>query len=241
MKLIACLIIYIQLLHANVLRNPFFSANANQKRFRRLLHSVILTNGGSTEQIDGGVNNDKPEETCTVIVSTAIGSSFLDKKKKMIISKNSTVIELKNQLYKKFPGSPPVKIQKLIFGLNKLDDHQIIGNLTAISPIPLLLDIISGTSAYNKTMTISQALEAHSSLTVHQAYLGNQLQELFRNQIVNNPNNTNVDLTSPIVETAIYKDMLHMLNDTLYSTYSDDIINALEEEKEPEVNYNIIV
>ena len=103
------------------------------------------------------------------------------------------------------------------------------------------LDIISGTSAYNKTMTVSQALEAHSSLIVHQAYLGNQLQELFRNQLVNSPNNTNMDLASPIVETAIYKDMLHMLNDTLYSTYSEDIMNALEEEKEPEVKYYTII
>eukprot|EP01041_Mallomonas_annulata_P000486 gene486-912_t len=201
---------------------------------------IMSLRGGSTETTSAPQDVIEPPshsgDSCTVIVSTTIGSSFLDKKKKLVIPKNSTIEDLKVQINKKFPGTPPISMQRLIFGLRKVEDNELVGNLTTISPIPLLLDVISGTSAYNKTMTISQALEAYSSLTIHQAYLGDQLARLFNKNYNQNSNQDNINSSSSvIIETVAYRDMLESINTTLYSTYIEDIQDALEEEKEPEV------
>ena len=54
------------------------------------------------------------DETCSVIVSTSIGSSFLDKKKRLNLNRNSTVAELKVMVQEKFPGGPPVQVITLL-------------------------------------------------------------------------------------------------------------------------------
>lgn len=166
----------------------------------------------------------------TVIVSTNVGSSFLDKKKKIVVAKNTTIRDIKAQLQQKFPGSPPMAIQRLFYGLRKLEDHEILGNLTNSNvPLPLVLDVITGTSSYNKTLTVSQALEAYASLSVHQSYLGQQFRTIFEQQQQHDGNQ------SETMSISLYQDILDSINSSIYNKYSEDIYDALDREMEPEV------
>jgi hypothetical protein len=169
----------------------------------------------------------------SIIVSTQLGSTFLDKKKRVKVPRNATVIELKRLLHQKFPGSPPVSLQRLFFGMKYLNDDDIIGNITTLNPIPLLLDMLTGTSVYDKTLSISQALEAYSCLHVQQAYVGDKLNSLFTESKSDNSSDTTTKETK--FETSIYRNMLEVMNKTLYEYYEEDIREATELEREPEV------
>ena len=181
-----------------------------------------------------------PVENCAIIVSTSVGSVFLDKKKKLSIPKNSTVADLKQLVQKKFPGCPPIALQKLFLGVRALSDNEIIGNITVTSPTPILLDMLTGTSVYNKTLSISQALEAHAALIVQQSYLGAKMHESYSDISQHNEvNSSSSFLDSPTqMESGLYRDMFEAVNRTLYETYADDIAVALEKETEPETLTN---
>mmetsp|Transcript_31693 Transcript_31693/g.32290 ORF Transcript_31693/g.32290 Transcript_31693/m.32290 type:complete len:392 (+) Transcript_31693:95-1270(+) len=243
---IALLLVSTIIIQGSLFSTILRHSNYDRRKSSRLFKYTTLIRGGSTISTDAEIEYVPSGEPCTVIVSSTIGSSFLDKKKKLILPNNSTISELKTQLSKKFPGGPPVSIQRLIFGMRILNDNDILGNLTSISPIPILLDNISGTSAYNKTMTVSQALEAYTSLLVQQAYLGDQLQQFFTytspessentHHILSSLGDTHTDTLSPSnIHTLTYRTMFQILNTTLYSTYEEDIHDAFEREKEPEV------
>lgn len=163
-----------------------------------------------------------------MLVSTSIGSTFLDKKKKLSLASNATVFELKEQLQQKFPGSPPIIIQRLFFGLRKLSDTDVVGNLTKLSPIPLLLDAMSGTSVYEKaSLSVSQLIEAYVASIVQQAYLNDMIVQNFRS--------SGGEGSSETMITTTYRDMFNYINQTIYETYAEDIRLALEEEREPEI------
>jgi hypothetical protein len=187
-------------------------------------------------------------ETCSVLVSTSVGSAFLDKKKRLTIPRNATVAELKQLIEKKFPGCPPTALQRLFLGVRALDDNEVMGNITVASPTPLLLDMMSGTSVYNKTLSISQALEAYAASIVQQAYLGAKMRESFGVGA-----HSSLSSGSPIIsanesdaasaeaggvgvvpESSFFREMFETVNRTLYETYAEDIAEALEIEKEPE-------
>ena len=146
---------------------------------RSCFQRMIKLRGGADiietiESLD--VKKEMPSgDNCAIVVSTSVGSVFLDKKKRLSIPRNSTVAELKTMIEKKFPGCPPTGLQRLFLGVRALSDDEIIGNITVTSPTPILLDMLSGTSVYNKTLSISQALEAHAALIVQQSYLGSKL------------------------------------------------------------------
>ena len=53
-----------------------------------------------------------------------------------------------------------------------------IGNISTLSPMPLTLDMIAGTSVYDRTMTVSQALESYVSSIVQQAYTGQLMSKI---------------------------------------------------------------
>ena len=216
------------------------SRNCNSRSQLRRIKAIDVIKalrGGSSavkveESKDDGNVLVRGNKTLSVLVSNFMGTPFLEKKKKLEIPRNATVADLKVILQQKFPGNPPLMLQNLFFGMRKLQDDEMLGNITTLSPITILIDVISGTSSYNKTMTISQALNAAVSLATHQAYLGEQLHKSYR-RILNSENN--ISDSSDTMETAFYRDMLTSLNETMFSTYSEDIQEALEKEKEPDI------
>ena len=185
---------------------------------------ILAIRGGSSE-IESSDSTVMPKE-CNVVIQSTLGSSFLDKKKRLTIPSNSTILELKQQLAHKFPGSPPVSLQRLFYGFKYLKDDDIVGNVSSVSPIPIMLDMISGTSVYNKSMSISQTLEAYASLIVHQTYLHDKLKEQFTSQ--------DAAAVDESMQTVLYREMFESINQTLHETYREDIALALELEKDPE-------
>ena len=175
-------------------------------------------------------------QSVTCVVSTSLGSSFLDKKKKIVVPFNSTILDLKSQIFAKFPGNPPINLQNIYYGVRKLNDTEIIGNLSKLYPVPLLLDMISGTSTYNKFMSVSQALEAFASLTVHQVYLNAKIHDLYSSKFeLKNEGENSVTQSKSVMETALYRDIFKSINDSLHKIYEEDIEEALVVEKDPEV------
>jgi len=131
------------------------------------------------DAIKSKIKMDDPFPHLPVLVTTSIGSSFLDKKKRFILRDNMTVAELKAEVQKKFPGCPPVALQNIYFGLKRLGDDECIASVSPARPLPLMLDMLSGTSAYNRTFAVSQALEAYAALQTHQAYISSKIQQYF--------------------------------------------------------------
>ena len=203
------------------------------------LHKIAKLRGGSDISALDEPLKVVPSEVCAIVVSTSVGSIFLDKKKRLTISRNATVGDLKCMIEKKFPGCPPTGLQKLFLGVRALGDGELIGNITVTSPTPILLDMLTGTSVYNRTLSISQALEAHASLIVQQSYLGAKMRATYidigaaesTSNLVADVNGT---VMQPQLESGLYRDMFDAVNRTLYETYAEDIAEALEREKEPE-------
>jgi hypothetical protein len=164
-----------------------------------------------------------------VMVTTSFGSQFLDKKKRIQLKRNSTIAELKEMIEQKFPANPPVVLQRLFSGLRYLQDDDLIGNITTGPNVQVLLDMPSGTSVYNKSLTISQALEAHSSLIVQQTYLADKLKSLYESS---SQQPLNASEVTP--DSAVYRELFVSLNESIYRNYQEDIWDALELEKEPE-------
>jgi len=158
------------------LKSPVL-ARKSSKRVVRIQGVALGLRGGSTMP----VKDEEGIQTTpvTLIVSTNVGNPFLDKKKRLQLQRNATVAELKTALHNKFPGAPPVQLQHIYFGMNELSDTQLVGNITGISPVPLVLDMLTGTSAYNKTMSVRQAIDAYAALQAQQAYVGTQTRALF--------------------------------------------------------------
>jgi hypothetical protein len=236
-----------QTLYGGLIRLSHSSAvirNSNNKNLdkrtlgtRLCFQRIIKLRGGADiietiESLD--VKKEMPSlDNCAIVVSTSVGSVFLDKKKRLSIPRNSTVAELKTMIEKKFPGCPPTGLQRLFLGVRALGDDEIIGNITVTSPTPILLDMLSGTSVYNKTLSISQALEAHAALIVQQSYLGAKMLASYSD--VPATVITNDSLNIPVqLESGLYRDMFDSVNRTLYETYAEDIAEALERETEPE-------
>jgi hypothetical protein len=159
-----------------------------------------------------------------VLVATSFGSSFLDKKKRLTVPANSTVFELKLQLSSKFPGSPPVGLQRLFYASRMLNDSDVLGRTTTLTPIPLVLDMVSGTRSYNRTLSIRSSIEAYVSTLVHQAYIGAKMRDQLR-----------PEAQEPTLESPYYSELFRQLNASVYEQYKDDIATALELEKEPDV------
>lgn len=196
-----------------------------------------LRAGSSVTEIPAANVTIPTPTTVGLIVSTTVGSAFLDKKKRLVLPHNGTVHELKQQLHQKFPGSPPVELQRLFFGMRLLGDNEVLSNLSTLNPVPLMLDMLTGTSVYNKTLSVSQALEAYAAISVQQAYIGERLRAHFSAGIKRGETEGATAATPEApseVETAVYRDMFSAINSSLYSTYTEDISQALVEEADPE-------
>ena len=205
----------------------FFSPSRNATfpdgRANHKLDSLLLRVGNT----EIGSESKSQISTITVVVSTSFGSSFLDKKKKFLVPNNTTVAELKEQIATKFPGSPPVEIQQLFYNSKFLNnDSQLISNLSVIQPFSILLDTISGTSVYNRTLSIKQALEAYVATVVQQSFIGKKINSIY------SPSND--DNSTLKMEAVIYRNMFNALNESIYETYADEIRAALQAERNPE-------
>ena len=175
-----------------------------------------------------------PTKNITVIVSTSLGSSFLDKTKKISINPNSTIKELKYIIQDKFPGSPPIQIQRLFYAFKPLNNSDILSNITTASQVPILLDALSGTSAYNKTLSITQAIEAYVSIIVQQTYLSSTMQKAFDLK-----DSSTLDLSEvgdrDRIDTLTLRDLFAAVNQSIYAQYAEQIAEALEKEREPDM------
>lgn len=193
---------------------------------------VTIVSGGAfniTEMLQRSQTKANPVEgSSDVIVTTTVGVNILDRRKKLHLARNSTILEVKRQLNAKFPGCPPLALQRLFYSEMLLDDSVIIGSLSTLSPIVLELDMITGTSAYNRTMAVAQAVEAYVATLVHQTYLGTKLHELTTSGV-------NSSLTSSTHESMAYAELFKTLNDSIYEKYGEEIRLAIEAEKEPDV------
>ena len=173
-----------------------------------------------------------------VLVSTSFGSSFLDKKKKLVMNSNDTVLDLKMQLSTKFPGMPPVALQNLYYSSRLLNDDELVRNISTLSPLPLVLDMMSGTSVYNRSMSVTQALDAYVATIVQQSYLGAQLQRLYTNSAGTKEHlplmNTTDGVGEGTMQTVYYRQLYAAVNQSIYERYAVDITAALEAEKDPE-------
>lgn len=184
--------------------------------------------GGSTQQT--AISIEPLSKDVILFVSTQLGNHFLDKKKRFSLSRNATVLELKQQVQQKFPGGPPVELQQLYIGDRLLHDMEIVGNISALAAIPVLLDMITGTSAYNKTaISVAQALEAYTACTVHLSYIGDKLRTLITSS------RTKLSQSDGSMDTIHYRRMLESLHETITSRYALDISLAQEEERNPEM------
>ena len=195
----------------------FFQKSVSKENNKKMV-KVCLINGGSTS------SENNSNQNISVVVSTSFGSNFLDKNKKILIRFDSNIFDLKQQLQSKFPGSPPISLQKLYFGVRELSDGDIIGNITKFSPIAIRLDIMSGTSIYEKTLSVTQAIDGYVASIVQQTFVGDSIRQLFT------PENN----LSNITNSELYREIFHKMNESIYEKYADDIRVALEEEKDPE-------
>lgn len=205
---------------------------SNSKITEKLIQpNVAAIRAGSTRYFNfDNINNRTVAAmdmtgTTDVLVSTALGSTFLDKKKKLTMNKNDTVVDLKLQLLTKFPGSPPVPLQKLYYSNRLLKNTELLGNISSLSPLPIVLDMISGTSVYNRSMSIAQSLEAYVATVVQQAYIGSKLQQTHK------PDDSSVQAA---MDTPYFRELFHSINASLYEKYGEDIELAKEAEREPE-------
>jgi hypothetical protein len=193
---------------------------------------VVLLYGGSisqqaevSEKVEGADYENQSQSTCAVIISTSLGSKYLDKRKKLIVASNSTVSDIKDQLAQKFPGSPPKRLQRVFFQERLLSDDETIGNLTDSSTIPLTLDMVTGTSTYNRTFSVGQAIEAYASTVVQLTYIGDKLKDSISGDPVENGE----------FESTKYRELLDEVQRSVYEKYAEDISIALENEANPEV------
>jgi hypothetical protein len=179
------------------------------------------------------------DQSLDIFVTTSVGSAVLDKKKKISVPLSTTVYELKQLIQQKFPGSPPIILQRLFHSDQLLsNDTQALVNITSIRSNPvLLLDMISGSGGYNRNFSIHQAVEAYASTVVHLAYIGDKLKSTVSSTTEPDgefPLNSSSSALCSGIEMLHYRELFDIVNASLFDKYADDIAYAKEIEKNPE-------
>ncbi len=208
-------------------------------------------NEGKHDNTDGKASSSLPEQQLTpvtILVSTSFGTPFLDKKKKLQAQRSLTVRDLKTQIEQKFPGLPPSGLQRLFYGSRLLSDNETIGEVMAESQLPalpILLDMITGTASYNKTLSVTQSIDAYVSTVVHLTYLSDKVKMSLPSHSIKHPAdsrmNDNSGHASSVIgpdaamETLYYRQLYDLVNSTIYERYADDIAYALDAERNPEM------
>lgn len=169
--------------------------------------------------------NDK-SSSIDVIVSTSLGSKFLNKRKKCTVSANATIANLKEKLAIVYPGTPPKELQRLYFGLKYLVDDMPVANITSMRPVPLLMDILSGVGTYQRNMSIADTLEAYAALLTQEMYVNEKIASLLAP--IDNSNRTQL-------ETPRFRQIFNAMNKTIFSEHELQITKARERERNPEL------
>ena len=90
-----------------------------------------------------------------------------------------------------------------------------------VQPVPILLDAIAGTSVYNRTLSIRQALEAYVATVVQQSYIGKQLNSLHSTSAASS-NFSGIQSetqTQTQMQAIAFRVMFQALNESLYRSY----------------------
>jgi hypothetical protein len=217
----------------------FFSVEAIRSPTSSTLLNYLKFRGSSALTEETPENKD-----VDVIISTSLGSSFLDKKKKLKMKQSQTIKEVKESLKDKFPGSPPIVLQRLFQMNTLLPDELPLANLTQNNQgnsVLLILDMITGTSSYNRTLSVEQTVAAYLSSVVHLTYISDKLRQIsnspslqsYNNNLNNKNNNYNEENFE--LESINYRQFYEELNSTFYQQYLQDIEYALEAERDPEM------
>lgn len=94
--------------------------------------------------------------------------------------------------------------------------------------MPVHLDLMSGTMLYNRTfLTLTKSIDAYISLSVHEAYLSHKLTEVLTSST------PSIERTTP--DSIIYRALYKKLNESFYKEYEQEIMAALEAEKDPSI------
>jgi hypothetical protein len=178
---------------------------------------------------------DRVTGDMTILLTSNFGrSSFLFKTQKFKIPRNSTADQLKEAIQEKFPGHPPTGLQTLYLDSKAVPDAAIWGNLTNKVLLPVQLDLMSGTLLYNRTssLTISKAIDAYVSLSVHEAYLNNKLTEVLTSQ----PLKDTPAALNMVPDNIKYRILFKKLNESYHQELGPEIKAALEAEKDPSID-----
>lgn len=161
-----------------------------------------------------------------VVVTAALGSRYLDRRKLLRIDSNATVAGLKDVLSRQFPGCPPPALQTLYLGSRVLLDDMVMNNITDLSPIPVSMDLLTGTGIYNRTiLSVSDALEMLAALEAHAIANAKMQVYLIDGGVRRNASGQNLHLV---------KELFRSRNASIYDTMGGDIAAALTAEKNPE-------
>ena len=171
--------------------------------------------------------NDK-SSSIDVVVSTSLGSKFLNKRKKCTLSANATIANLKEKLAIVYPGTPPIELQRLYFGLKYLADDMPVANITSMRPVPLLMDMLSGVGSFQRNLSIADTLEAYAALLTQEMYVNEKLASLLAP--IDDSNTLKTQL-----ETSRFRQIFDTLNKTMFSGHEVQIAKALERERNPEL------
>lgn len=201
-----------------------------------LFHSRQATvfRGGSAVQSPPSIRqalsalpNGAQLESRPVVVTVSAGSRYLDRRRLLRVKSTSSIADVRASLREQFPGLPPVKLQRLYLGSKLLADEDVISELTDLSPVPLSLDLLTGTGIYNRTvLSVADALEMLTALEVHST-ANSELQRQLRGGV------TDIDQSdSPRIERLEL--LFREQNNSLYKTWAADIQRAQTAERNPE-------
>ena len=162
----------------------------------------------------------------SLVVTVSSGSRYLYRRKLLRLESNATVAGLKDSLTLVFPGCPPAALQSLYIGSRLLSDDMRIEDITDLSPIPVSLDLLTGTGIYNRTiLSVSEALEMLAALEAHAIANANMQLELIDGSVRSHFSGQNLSLI---------KELFRSRNSSIYNTMSSDIAAALKAERNPE-------
>lgn len=144
--------------------------------------------------------------------------------------------KLKEVIQEKFPGHPPTGLQKLYLESKIMQNDEILGHLTNKILLPIQLDLMSGTMLYNKTsVSLSKAIDAYISLSVHEAYLSNKLTEVITSPS-SLPSKRSSSLRNMVPDSIKYRLLYKKLNESFYEAHGSEIKAALEAEENPSMD-----
>lgn len=198
--------------------------------------SLLIVRGGASLQPQTSNSSLQP---VSVTVSVSVGVSYLDKTRKILVSRNSTVRDLKNAIHHKFPSNPPPELQRLFWGRNLLQDDTVLESIASSNHIPVLLDMLAGTATYDRPFTVSQALEAYAASIVQQTYITDQLSRSLRYEATHDQSDGAARAPAEGVDEAEchlldHWDLFRAVNESLHRRHAEEVAAALTSERNPD-------